>query len=559
MAEKRVQVNDGGGMGTGEITPGTGYDYELGGAPKKKEKESKTHISFAIGSNVTVKRTGKKIPVVTELGGKQFNIEDGDRVETGEGSYVIGLSDVPNMSGNNPTTSISLFPNSAVELSTRHTASKSIEGGFDVITKVKFIQGMISFGGPAEFEFKTSVPLKVSPMMKSNGMSFNTEMRSDGAVAFFMAIAEIENTKTKAKATLFAKEIVVTSDGLYCLPSVEPRYEEAFKVFQLGMQVQAGAMGKKVLATPGPSVDDFKKEMQGSIAANVAQMRKELAENDDLPREVIADYKKQIADYEQGKGVSQAFAVKDEARERDVMEKRKLAAQKAVTDGEAAFSKLASLRLPSPQKLDDKYLVTQDKTERRTMSMDDYTRNAWDKSAKINELQAQMLAGKISKAEFASKKKALEDEITAPIRKQMEHNAKAGKEGEPMVDALLAKTKIGKTVQYGNISIAVRDAEKGPEFMSRKAPAGSLFVAVSVKLENNKSASTAYIVPDEEMWLNYGAGEPIKPENYKFETALDKAKPTEGYVYYIVPKDAKKFSFLLGKRTLTKIPVDFSV
>jgi len=128
-----------------------------------------------------------------------------------------------------------------------------------------------------------------------------------------------------------------------------------------------------------------------------------------------------------------------------------------------------------------------------------------------------------------------------------------------MVDALLAKTKIGKTVQYGNISIAVRDAEKGPEFMSRKAPAGSVFVAVSVKLENNKSASTAYIVPDEEMWLNYGAGEPIKPENYKFETALDKAKPTEGYVYYIVPKDAKKFSFLLGKRTLTKIPVDFSV
>jgi len=559
MAEKRIQVADGGGMGMGSIASGTGYDYEMGGAPKKKEKESKTHISFAIGRNVTVKRAGKKIPVAIELGGKPFKIEDGDRVETGEGSFVFGLSDVPNMSGDNPTTSISLFPNSAVELSTRHTASKSIEGGFDVITKVKFIQGMISFGGPAEFEFKTSVPLKVAPMMKSKAMSFNAEMRSDGAVAFFMAMAEIENTKTKAKAALFAKETVVTADGLYCLPSVEPRYEEAFKVFQLGMQVQAGAMGKKILANPGPSVDDFKKEMQGSIAANVAQMKKELAENEDLPREVIADYKKQISDYEQGKGVSQAFAVKDEAREKDVMEKRKLAAQKAVTDGDAALAKLANLRLPEPLKLDEKYKVTQDKSERRNMSMDDYTRNAWDKSAKISELEGLMRQGKLSKAEFSAKSKALQDEIIAPLKKQMEHNAKVGKEGEPMVDALLAKTKIGKTVQYGQISIEVRAAEKGPEFMARKSPSGSVFVVVSVKLENKKSDSTAYIVPDEEMWLNYGAGEPVKPENYKFETALDKAKPTEGYVYYIVPSDAKKFSFLLGKRKMPKTPVDFSL
>lgn len=557
MAERKMQ-NFAGGAGVGEITPGTGYDYELGGAPKK-EKASKTHITYTVGSKVTVTRSGKKIPVSCEMGGKPFNVEDGDRIETGDGSYVFSLMDVPNMSGDNPVTSISLFPNSAVELSIRHTASKSVDGGFDVITKVKFLSGMMMFGGPAEFEFKTSVPLKVSPMMKNNSMSFNTEMRSDGSIAFFMAMAEIENTKTKAKAALFAKETIVTSDGLYCLPAVEPRYEEAFKVFQLGMQVQAGAMGKKILENPGPSVDDFKKEMQGSISANIENMRKELAENEYLPREVAADYKRQVADFEQGKGVSKAFAVKDEARERSVMEKRKEAAKKAVTDGEAAFSKLTSLRLPSPQKLDEKYKVTEDKSERRTMSMDDYVRNAWDKSAKINELDGLMRQGKISKADFAAKSKALQEEAIAPIKKQMEHNAKAGKEGEPMVDALLAKTKIGKTVQYGNISIAVREAEKGPEFMMRKAPAGSVFVAVSVKLENNKSASTAYIVPDEEMWLNYGAGEPIKPENYKFETALDKAKPSEGYVYYIVPKDAKKFSFLLGKRTLPKIPVDFGV
>jgi len=557
MVERKMQ-NFAGGAGVGEITPGTGYDYELGGAPKK-EKASKTHITYTVGSKVTVTRSGKKIPVSCEMGGKPFNVEDGDRIETADGSYVFGLVDVPNMSGDNPVTSISLFPNSAVELSIRHTASKSVDGGFDVITKVKFLSGMMMFGGPADFEFKTSVPLKVSPMMKNKSMSFNTEIRSDGSIAFFMAMAEIENTKTKARAALFAKETIVTSDGLYCLPSVEPRYEEAFKVFQLGMQVQAGAMGKKILENPGPSVDDFKKEMQRSISANIENMRKELAENEYLPREVAADYKKQIADFEQGNGVSKAFAVKDEARERSVMEKRKEAAKKAITDGEAAFSKLTSLRLPSPQKLDDKYMVTQDKSERRTMSTDDYVRNAWDKSAKINELEGLMRQGKVSKADFAAKSKALQEEAIAPIKKQMEHNAKAGKEGEPMVDALLAKTKIGKTIQYGQISIAVREAEKGPEFMMRKAPAGSVFVALSVRLENSKSASTAYIVPDEEMWLNYGAGEPIKPENYKFETALDKAKPTEGYVYYIVPKDAKKFSFLLGKRTLTKIPVDFSV
>ena len=552
VAGKRVHVIDGGGMGTGSIEIGSGYDYELGGAPKK-EKVSKTSISSAIGKNIFVVRAGKKLPVVAEMGGKPFKLESGDRIETGEGSYAFGLSDVP--TGDKPGTALTLYPNTSVEISTRHSSAGGVEGGADVITKVKFISGMIMFGGPCEFEFQKPVPVKFSPTVMGKSIGFCAEIRQDGAVAFFRAIAEIEHTRAKVRAGIFSKETIVTPDALYDLPALEPRYEEAFKDFDLWARAQGAIIGKKSLATPAPSVEDFKKEIQGSISANVAQMRKELAENEYLPKEVAADYKKQIADFEKGSGLVKAFTPKDDEKVKEAA--RKQAVQKAVMDGEEALSRLTSMRLPSPQKIDAKFMITLDKSERRGMSMDDYTRNAWAKSGKINELEQEFHAGKISKAEFASKSRVIQDEIIAPLKKNAERLAKAGKEGEPMLDAANAKKKINKTVQYGAISIEVRAAEIGPEFQMRKCPQGSLFVAIGLKLENTKSASTAFIVPDEEIWLNFGAGEPLPPENYKFETALDAKKPTEGYVWYKVPSDAKKFSLMFGKKKMPKTPVDF--
>ena len=129
--------------------------------------------------------------------------------------------------------------------------------------------------------------------------------------------------------------------------------------------------------------------------------------------------------------------------------------------------------------------------------------------------------------------------------------AKGGKEA--------AKVKIGKTLQYGAIMIGVSGAEKGPEFNKVKSPPGMQFVAVSLKLENTKSASTAFIVPDEEIWLAHKEGELSKPENYRFETALDPKKPSEGHAWFIVPAEAKKFSLFFGKKTLPKICVDFEI
>lgn len=121
-----------------------------------------------------------------------------------------------------------------------------------------------------------------------------------------------------------------------------------------------------------------------------------------------------------------------------------------------------------------------------------------------------------------------------------------------------AKVKIGKTIQYGAIAVEVREAEKKAELNGLKSPEGALFVVVALKLEN-KSAATAFIVPDEEIWLNCGIGDLLKPENYKFETALDAGKPSEGPVWFIAPVDAKKFSLLFGKRKMPKIPADFAL
>ncbi|VVB58350.1 Uncharacterised protein [Candidatus Anstonella stagnisolia] len=537
-----------GGMGTGSIEPKSGYDYEMGGAPKK-EKSNSTGISATCGKNVTVVRGGKKIPAVVEPFSKKFRLESGDCVETGDASYVFSIMDVPK--GDDPCTTIMMFPNSRVEISTRHSSGGGIEGGTDVITKVKFLEGMISFSGPCEFELGAKLPVKLTRMSFGTAMAFCSEIRKDGSVAFFNTVAEIEHARAKVKAVLFAKETVATPDALYCLPALEERYVQAQKAIGLLGKSQGSVLGKSMQSMPGLSEAGVRAQMQGAMDENVAQMKRELAENKYLPKNVAEEYRKSIAQMEGKKAPAPA---RDEGKRESAI---KAGVAKMITDGDAARSELASLRLPSPAKPDAKYEVKEDKSERRVMGMDDYMRNAWAVSKKQNEAEAQFRDGKISKAELASRLKSLHEEAIAPMKKATEHMQNAGKEGKPLLAAASAKAKIGKTVQYGAISIMVREAEIGPEFNMIKCPAGSLFVAVGLRLENTKSASTAYIVPDEEIWLNFGAGEPVNPENYKFETALEKGKPAEGYVWYKVPQGAKKFSIMLGKKKMPKLPVDF--
>lgn len=548
MAKEKPEA---GGMGMGSIEAASGYDYEMGGAPKK-EKTNKTGISATVGKNVSVVRAGKKIPAEVEFFSKKFKLEDGDSIETGDASYVCSISDVPK--GDDPCTTIMMFPNSKVQISTKHSSAGKIEGGTDVITKVKFVEGMIMFSGPCEFELGAKLPIKISHSAFGNSMAFYAEIRKDGSVAFFNAVAEIEHTGAKVKAALFAKETLATADALYCLPAVEDRYAQAQKIVQLIGTAQGKAVAKSMQGAPGMKEEGFQAQMQSANDANVAQMKKELAENKYLPKNVAQEYKKQIAALEAKKQAAQprASGGKREAAIKAGIEKMR-------TDADAALSQLASLRLPSPSKPEAKYQIKEDKSERRIMGMDDYVRNAWAASKKQAQAEALFNEGKISKAELAAKTKALHEDAIAPMKKAMEHIQNAGKDGKPLLAAATSKQKIGKTVQYGAISITVREAEKGPEFNLIKCPPESAFVAIGLRLENTKSASTAYIVPDEEIWLNFGAGEPAKPENYKFETALDKGKPTEGYVWYKVPQDAKKFSVMFGKRKLPKISADFSL
>ncbi|MFA6907259.1 MAG: DUF4352 domain-containing protein [Candidatus Micrarchaeia archaeon] len=121
------------------------------------------------------------------------------------------------------------------------------------------------------------------------------------------------------------------------------------------------------------------------------------------------------------------------------------------------------------------------------------------------------------------------------------------------------KMKIGKTVQYGAISLEIKSARKMAEYHNGKSQPGSLFLVIELKAENTKSASTAFIVPDEEMWLKCGEGELQKPVNYMFETALDAHKPSEGAVWYAVPEGERGFSLLFGKSKLPKAPLDFEM
>jgi hypothetical protein len=64
---------------------------------------------------------------------------------------------------------------------------------------------------------------------------------------------------------------------------------------------------------------------------------------------------------------------------------------------------------------------------------------------------------------------------------------------------------------------------------------------------------------DEEIRLINESGEIITLENYKMENNFDPQSEAKGFLLFIVAKENKKFKLQLGKKSLSKMEVEFEI
>jgi len=525
--------------------------FEYGGAPAKKKEVASVEIVETFG-NVTVHRGGS-IKVKVEPGAKPFPLEDGDRISTSPNSYVLSIWDHPLVDGTG--TSLTLYPNSEVEISCSRGSPAGKEGGYAKINRINLLRGMMTFAGTSKLELKTSLPIKLNYLRDS--VICGIEMRSDGSIAFFRKMfIDIEHTQSRVKSGMLSEETIATREGLYEFRKAEPRYTVLDQIPQLSARY-AGGLGAKAVLGSGiiekynevmekQKSGQFEKEMENAKEAQINEFRRQLKEEKYLPRQTAEDYKRYIAEYEESKGKPKA------AREEEEKIDYEAYARKSVADGDKALSQLASFSLPPPAPLSEARLLKEDKSERRAMSMDDYMRKAIETSKKTVELEDQTK----SIHEYIKRRDEMGDGLKDSLIKSFQVGQDAGKAGKPLMDAAIDKAAVNSNIEYQKITFNILAAEKGPQFRMSQSPSGKAYVVIGIRVENEKSASTLYSSPDSEIHLVADTGEVIALDNYKYETALDRGKPSEGYLSFKVPEDSKRFTLEFGKKTEKKEQVE---
>jgi len=408
---------------------------------------------------------------------------------------------------------------------------------------------MMTFAGTSKLELKTSLPIKLNYLRDSAVCGI--EMRSDGSIAFFRKMfIDIEHTQSRVKSGMLSEETVATHEGLYEFRKAEPRYAVLDQIPQLSARY-AGGLGAKALLGSGiiekyneiiekQKSGQFEKEMENAKEAQINEFRRQLKEEKYLPKRMAEDYKKYIADYEESKRKPKAANAGEEEDKIDY----EAYAQKSAADGDKALSQLASFSLPPPAPLSEARLLKEDKSERRAMSIDDYMRKVVETSKKTTELEDQVK----SVHEYIKKREEMEGGLKDSLIKSFQVGQDAGKAGKPLMDAATDKAAVNSKIEYQKITFSILAAEKGPQFRMVPSPPGKAFVVIGIRVENEKSASTLYSSPDSEIHLVADTGEVIALDNYKYETALDRGKPSEGYLSFKVPEGSKRFTLEFGKK-----------
>lgn len=170
---------------------------------------------------------------------------------------------------------------------------------------------------------------------------------------------------------------------------------------------------------------------------------------------------------------------------------------------------------------------------------------------KLREKMLKELEKKISAKykDYSSEERKLREELAA----KQQSSISAGKNG---LTALTNTASINKALQYRNVDFVFTVAEKGTEKGPLVCPKGKEFLLVRFKVNNKMNQ--LFFSPDSEFSI-LADNQLVNLDNYLLETNMDKGYSGEGFFQFRVPEESTSFVLQLGKKSETKVTLNFEV
>ena len=557
MAEKNTKKT-GMGMGAGMGAPGMGAPAAgMGGAAGmgRSSNKDETFITCSVFGDVKVIRGGRTIKLeAPKEGSEPIKIEDGDRIVTGSGSYAWGISSA-GMVGVDEGANLALFPNSEAVIhsnaANRITSLDLLKGLFSVSATTKGkIGDMIRLpSGYALAEFK---PL-FGEFKKIKSTAGFIELGSDGSVTYFNFTTRIlhNGIEPEDRISFFNGKFVIKGNAMYAMnlnKNPDPRCAAAKDTLMtLASQFLSTDPLKKAL-------DILEKNPPGAfgtenISSWVETQRNEVkrAEETGDPSLIMLAKRQLEAAEKSSKSLAKDQA-RDMAEEEKEYERKKEATRKMIAKVPETVAKLKA-PLPAYLPLRDGDRVTKKDVVRKVKNYDqilDAQQNMGEQLAEKYNISARATPGDIMA--YVSGKTKSQDDMK---KKVMELINQKG------LTALTKSADMNAKFTYQKADYTVFRAEKGTELKMARAPSGTEFLIVFLKITNN-TKNEIFISPDQSFSL-LADGQQVALGNYTFATNVDPGKTTEGYAFFKVPENAKKFVFMAGNKSEKKQNIDLDL
>jgi len=541
------------GMGTKTGAPAAGMGGPaagMGGAAGmgRSSNKEETFITCSVFGDVKVIRGGRAIKLeAPKEGSEPIKIEDGDRIVTSSGSYAWGISGV-GMVEVDEGANLALFPNSEAVIhsnaANRITSLDLLKGLFSVSATTKGkIEDMIRL--PSGYAFAEFKPL-FGEFKKIKSTAGFIELGSDGSVTYFNFTTRIlhNGIEPEDRISFFNGKFVIKGNAMYATnlnKNPDPRCAAAKdNLMTLASQFLSTDPLKKALEIleKNPPRAFGKENISSWVKMNRDELKR--AEETGDPS-LITLAKRSLEIAKKAKGPSQAEIAEEEKE----YERKKEATRKMIAK---VPETLAKLRAPFPQYLPvrDVDRVTKKDVVRKAKNYDqimDEQQNMGDQLAEKYKINARATPGDIMA--YVSGKTKSQDDMK---KKVMELINQKG------LTAMTKSADMNASFSYQKADYTVFRVEKGTEHKFARAPSGTEFLVVFMRISNN-TKSEIFISPDQSFSL-LADGQQIALGNYTFATNLDPGKTTEGYAFFKVPENARKFVFMAGNKSEKKQNVD---
>ncbi|MFA6328520.1 MAG: DUF4352 domain-containing protein [Candidatus Micrarchaeia archaeon] len=531
---------------------------------KGGQKTEELPVEYTAVGEAYAVRAGRKINLVDAASAKDGDVrvalEDGDMLAAGKGCIIGIQSGIAGAAEDEKErVTLTVFPESEARISIRKSTTN--ESGSPVVqnrlSSVELVRGLFSVLVVTEgkIEDRLIIPsgyprLEFKPMLGEfrgqKTVAGYIELCGGGTLTLFGMMNRVAHRALGVEADAIVDggvKVTATRDALYSthlnkhpdarVAAVQKHYSEIGGAALLtGTRVKA-----KKEKWKAPVL--VQRQSRESMAAEAKEQLEAAQESGD--EDLIEAAKQQMKAAETYTG-EPSGAEMEAIREAKARGEREMAAQ-AQKARALLSSPLPSYSPPS----DDEKIVRKD-VKRKAKN---YDMLAGDLITREAELKEKYMKGKPTGAQAL----AYEMEMMK-ARQQLEDGVKAAAQNRGLA-AETASAEIGETLEYRGMTYEILRAEKGTELGFSKSPQGKEFLLVHMRVSNN-AKSDAYMDPDNACSLA-ADGAQAAPVNYEIKTDFAPGAKREGFVAFVVPQDAKGFTFQLGMKGEKKLAVGFKL